>query len=387
MIVSSEFTHVSSLGQGFRVRCRNDEVARGLAVACAYVAYRPVGRHLTKSRVNVLPRRASKPAVRPERDWSTSAPFLLAHFVPLLAVFTGVTKRAVILGIVLYFTRMFFITAGYHRYFAHRSYKLGRVAQFVMALGGLTAVQQGPLWWAAHHRDHHRYTDTDRDPHSPQHGFWWSHMGWIISGRFDDTDYEAIEDFAKFPELRWMNDHYIVGAVGLGLASFLIAGWSGLVVGFFGSTVVLWHATFAVNSFAHLIGRRRYATTDSSRNNVVIALLTLGEGWHNNHHHHPTSARQGFQWWEIDISYQILRILSALRIVKGLRQPTAAARAASRLKDGAPDLGLLRYHLSRASSVMPNVPTNDEIVELLESTANKAAAIARQQRPARKAVS
>jgi stearoyl-CoA desaturase (Delta-9 desaturase) len=212
-------------------------------------------------------------------------------------------------------------------------------------------------------------------------------MGWIISGRFDETDYDAIEDFAKFPELRWMNDHYIVGAIGLGLASFLIAGWSGLVVGFFGSTVVLWHATFSVNSFAHLVGRRRYATTDSSRNNVIIALLTLGEGWHNNHHHHPTSARQGFQWWEIDISYQILRVLSALRIVKGLRQPTAAARSAARLKDGAPDLGLLRYHLSRASSLMPNVPTNDEIVELLETTANKAAAIARQQRPGRKAVS
>ena len=332
----------------------------------------------------MLPRRVHRIVAVPDRrNWSTSAPFLLANLVPLLAVFTGITKQALILGVVLYFSRMFFITAGYHRYFAHRAYRLRRIPQFVMAFGGLTAVQQGPLWWAAHHRDHHRYTDTERDPHSPQQGFWWSHIGWIISGRFDQTDYEAIEDFARFPELRWLNEHDWVGPVTLGIASFLIAGWSGVVVGFFGSTVLLWHATFSVNSFAHLFGSRRYATTDSSRNNPVIALLTLGEGWHNNHHHHPSSARQGFQWWELDISFQVLRALSAVHIVRGLRQPSRAARGASRLADGNADLGLMRYHLSRAASLADNVPTSTELVELLESTANKAGAIVRSHRPPR----
>ena len=327
----------------------------------------------------MLPRR-TRTIPEKTRTLRSSAPFLVANVIPLLAFFTGVPQKALVLGSVLYVSRMFFITAGYHRYFAHRSYKLRRFPQFVMALGGVTAVQQGPLWWAAHHRDHHRYTDSERDPHSPQQGFWWSHIGWIISGRFDATDYEAIEDFARFPELRWLNEHDWIGPIGLGLASFLIAGWSGLVVGFFGSTVLLWHATFSVNSFAHLLGRRRYATTDSSRNNWVIALLTLGEGWHNNHHHYPKSARQGFRWWEVDISFQVLRVLSLFHIVHDLRQPPVAVRTSSRLADGHPDLGLVRYHLSRAASLVDSVPTSTELLELLESTATKAGAIVRNNR-------
>lgn len=333
----------------------------------------------------MLPRRVGPltPTVRIPRPWKASAPFLLANLVPLLAVFTGVTRKALILGAVLYVTRMFFITAGYHRYFAHRAYQMRRVPQFLMAFGGLTAVQQGPLWWASHHRDHHRYTDTERDPHSPQQGFWWSHIGWIISGRFDETDHEAIADFSRFPELRWLNSHNWVGPVSLGTVSFLIAGWSGLVVGFFGSTVLLWHATFSVNSFAHLFGRRRYATTDSSRNNWLIAVLTLGEGWHNNHHHYPRSARQGFRWWELDISFHVLRLLQVLRIVRNLNQPPAAAKATSRLADGAPDLGMMRYHLSRAASIAGAVPTGAELLELIESTANRAGAIVRSRRPSR----
>jgi stearoyl-CoA desaturase (Delta-9 desaturase) len=333
----------------------------------------------------LLPRRG-KIETTTTRSWSSSAPFYVANAAPLLAFFTGVTRSALILGAVLYVTRMFFITAGYHRYFAHRSYRLRRIPQFIMALGGLTAVQQGPLWWAAHHRDHHRYTDTERDPHSPLQGFWWSHVGWIVSGRFDKTDYDAIEDFSRFPELRWLNEHDWVGPVGLGLASFLIAGWSGLIVGFFGSTVLLWHATFAVNSFSHLLGRRRYATTDSSRNNWIIALLTLGEGWHNNHHHYPRSARQGFRFWELDISFQILRVLSALHIVRGLSEPSASARNAARLKDGNADIGLLRHHLSRAASLVDAVPTGKELVQLLESTATSATAIVRNSRPTRQRI-
>jgi stearoyl-CoA desaturase (delta-9 desaturase) len=265
--------------------------------------------------------RASAPAPRDDEriNWRTSIPFIALHFVPLLAIFTGITKTAVILFFVTYFARIFFITAGYHRYFSHRAYRMGRLAQFVMAFGGLTAAQKGPLWWAAHHRAHHRYSDTDRDIHSPKRGFVWSHVGWILSDRYNATEVEEIKDFSKYPELRWLNKHDWIGPWSLGVACFLIGGWSGLVIGFFTSTVVLWHSTFLVNSLAHVMGRRPYETEDTSKNSVIIALLTGGEGWHNNHHRYPSSARQGFRWWQIDTSYYMLRVLSWCGVVKDLR--------------------------------------------------------------------
>ncbi|HEX2382736.1 MAG TPA: acyl-CoA desaturase [Acidimicrobiales bacterium] len=264
-------------------------------------------------------------------SWRTSAPFILCHFLPLFGLFTGFALVDLVLVVVLFEVRMFFITAGYHRYFAHKSFQMNRAMQFVFAFGGLTAAQKGPLWWAAHHRTHHRYTDTDRDPHTPLRGFWWSHIGWILSGEYGATNYEVIEDFARYPELRFLNRHDWIGPWSLAVASFLIGGWSGLFVGFFGSTVLLWHATFTVNSFAHVFGRRRYETDDLSRNSLGVALLTGGEGWHNNHHHYPKSARQGFYWWEIDVTYGVLRLLAWLGLVHDLRQPTAAALDARRV--------------------------------------------------------
>jgi stearoyl-CoA desaturase (delta-9 desaturase) len=273
----------------------------------------------------------------PKTSWRSSAPFLAFHLLPLLALFTGVSRRAVILCVGLYVVRMFFVTAGYHRYFAHRTYRMGRAAQLVFAFGGLTAAQKGPLWWASHHRDHHRYADTPRDPHSPQQGLWWSHIGWILSGRFGATDFDAIDDFARYPELRWLDRHDWVGPWALGFFSWLVAGWSGLVIGFFLSTILLWHATFMVNSVAHLVGRRRYRTADTSRNFLPLALITGGEGWHNNHHHYPMSTRQGFFWWELDMTYLTLRVLAWLGIVDGLRQPPAKALAARRLRAAGTD--------------------------------------------------
>jgi stearoyl-CoA desaturase (delta-9 desaturase) len=194
----------------------------------------------------------------------------------------------------------------------------------VLAVVASTAAQKGPLWWAANHRLHHRYTDTTGDPHSPRRGLWWSHVGWIVSPEFSDTRYEVIPDLVQFPELRWLNNHDWVGPWALGAASYLIAGWSGLVVAFFASTVLLWHATFAINSLAHLVGGRRYDTADTSRNSWALALITFGEGWHNNHHPCPTSARQGFQWWEIDITYLLLRGLRRIGLVHHLHQPNPA---------------------------------------------------------------
>jgi stearoyl-CoA desaturase (delta-9 desaturase) len=282
----------------------------------------------------------------------TSLPFIFIHLVPLAAVFTGVSLRAVLLGVGLFYLRMFFITAGYHRYFSHRSYKMGRAAQFVMAFGGGTAAQKGALWWAAHHRDHHKYSDTDADIHSPQKGFWWSHVGWILCDKYAATDYDRIRDFAKYPELRWLNKWDFVPPWALAVTCFLVAGWSGLVIGFVASTVALWHATFTINSLAHVIGRRRYATTDTSRNTALLVPITMGEGWHNNHHYFQASARQGFFWWEIDPSYAVLKVLSWMRIVRDLKVPPKSILAANRIDNGSFDIGMFRSHWRKASGAV-----------------------------------
>ena len=267
-----------------------------------------------------LGERAPEERRAPERfNWITSIPFLLVHLSPLLIFWTGVTRTAAVLFVFTYFGRMFFITAGYHRYFSHRSYRLNRFWQFVFAFAGLTCAQKGPLWWAGHHRNHHKFSDTRRDIHSPRDGFWWSHVGWILCDKYGETPTSEIKDFAKFGELRWLDTHNWVGPWALGVFCYLVGGWSGLVVGFFCSTVLLWHSTFLVNSLAHVFGRRRYDTDDTSRNSLLIAIATGGEGWHNNHHRYQSSARQGFRWWQLDTTYYGLWVLARLRIVRDLR--------------------------------------------------------------------
>jgi stearoyl-CoA desaturase (delta-9 desaturase) len=285
-------------------------------------------------------------------NWPASIPMFAIHGLCLLAIVTGVTWRSLVLCAVLYFGRMWFITAGYHRYFSHRSYKTNRAFQLILAFGGGTASQKGALWWASHHRDHHRFSDTERDVHSPLKGFWWSHMGWILCDKYAGTDYDRIKDFSKYPELRWLNKWDFVPVWGLAVVCYLVAGWSGLVIGFFASTVVLWHATFTINSLAHVIGRRRYATTDTSRNAAVLVPLTMGEGWHNNHHYYQASARQGFFWWEIDPSYALLKVLSWLRIVHDLKVPPQAILTANRIDQGSFDIGMFRSHWRKASGAV-----------------------------------
>jgi stearoyl-CoA desaturase (delta-9 desaturase) len=254
-------------------------------------------------------------------SWKT-LPFGLMHLACLAVFLVGVSLDAVILCVALYAIRMFALTAGYHRYFSHRSYKTSRAVQFAMALVGTMAMQKGPLWWAAHHRRHHKFTDNEGDLHSPaMSGFWWSHIGWVISRKYEYTDWNAIQDFAKYPELRWLNKWHMIPGIVLAVACFFIGGWSWLIWGFFVSTVVLYHGTFSVNSLSHMWGSRRYKTADDSRNNFFIALWTGGEGWHNNHHHYMASVRQGFYWWEIDFSFYVLKMMSWFRLVWDLRAP------------------------------------------------------------------
>ncbi len=248
--------------------------------------------------------------------------FWAIHVACLAALFTGVSARAALLCVALYVVRMFVITGGYHRYFSHRSYKTSRAFQLVLAVVGTMTVQKGPLWWASTHRKHHRYSDTPLDVHSPkQRGFWYSHVGWITGGDHVTTDLTWVKDLARYPELRWIGKYHWVAPVVLAAACGLVAGWSGLIVGFAWSTVIGWHATFTINSLSHVFGRRRYATTDTSRNNWALAVLTMGEGWHNNHHHYQSSANQGFYWWEVDVTYYVLRALAAVGIVWDLRRP------------------------------------------------------------------
>ena len=194
-----------------------------------------------------------------------------------------------------------------------------------MALVGTCSAQKGVLWWAANHRIHHKSSDQPTDIHSPiQMGFWWSHLGWILSDGHLKTRWEQIPDLARFPELRWLNRHHLIPPLLYAWALFLAGGWAALIWGFFVSTVLLWHGTFAINSLAHVFGRKRYLTGDEGRNNFWLALVTLGEGWHNNHHCYMSSAKQGFFWWEIDGSYYVLKIFSALGWVEGLRRPPLA---------------------------------------------------------------
>jgi stearoyl-CoA desaturase (delta-9 desaturase) len=266
-------------------------------------------------------------------DWLRCAPFVAMHLMCLGVIWVGWSPIAVGVAMASYFIRMFAITGLYHRYFSHRAFKTSRAGQFFFALLGACAVQRGPLWWAAHHRHHHRHSDLENDRHSPgRHGFLWSHMGWFMARSNFATNLQAVSDLAKFPELRFL-DRFdaliaILFAVGIFFFGLLVAtvwpesGTSGLqmlIWGFFLSTVLVYHGTYTINSLAHQIGRRRYDTGDTSGNSFLLALLTLGEGWHNNHHHYPGSVRQGFYWWEIDISYYLLVALSWTGLIWDLR--------------------------------------------------------------------
>src|SRR6478735_2299512 len=278
---------------------------------------------------------ALKPEVRRKPISKQEIAFAIIHLLPLGALFTGATAFDWIVCAFLYFFRMFWITGGYHRYFAHKSYKTSRWFQFVIAFMAQTSAQKGALWWAAHHRHHHRYSDTPADPHSMKiYGFWYSHVGWIVGPDFKETDYKTIGDYAKYPELVWLNKHYLVppiilaitvmalgGIVNGGsiLAMFTAAGFSSLFIGFFLSTVILYHGTFSINSIMHKFGKQRYETGEESKNSLWLALITLGEGWHNNHHYYETASRQGFFWWEVDITWYILKMMSWLGLIWDLK--------------------------------------------------------------------
>ena len=277
-------------------------------------------------------------------DWVRCLPFLGLHLACLGVIWVGWSPFAVFFALALYFVRMFAITGFYHRYFSHKTFKTSRAFQFVFALWGNSAVQRGPLWWAAHHRLHHKHSDQEEDVHSPHHNsFWWSHIGWIMSKANFATHLNQVPELAKFPELRFLDrfDSLVplalfAGSFGLGALLDYLApglGTSGLqlLVWTVISTVVLFHGTCTINSLSHMFGWRRFETKDKSRNNPLLALITLGEGWHNNHHHYPATVRQGFKWWEYDVTYYTLRVMSWCGIIWDLKPvPIAVMQGARR---------------------------------------------------------
>lgn len=260
-------------------------------------------------------------------------PFIFIHGGSLLAFYTGASWFAIGFAILMYWARMFFVTAFYHRYFSHRSFKTNRFWQTIFAICGMTCLQRGPLWWAAHHRDHHRFSDTEQDTHSPvTDSFWHAHLAWVTIPNNLRTKHEKIQDFGKFPELVWLNRldwavplalFFGIYALGETLAIYAPQlGTNGLQLiawGFFVSTMVLFHCVFVINSLSHQFGSQRYETGDQSRNNLLFAIITMGEGWHNNHHYYPSSVRQGHRWWEIDATFYILKVMSWLGIIYDLK--------------------------------------------------------------------
>jgi stearoyl-CoA desaturase (delta-9 desaturase) len=233
---------------------------------------------------------------------------------------------------------MFGVTGGYHRYFSHRSYKTSRAFQFVLALLAMSSVQKGVLWWASHHRAHHKYSDGPEDVHSVvQDGFWWSHVGWILSNRYDATELDRVRDLARYPELRVLDRLHLLVSIGFAVLTYALGGLWGLTWGFFVSTSLLWHGTFTINSLTHVFGKARYVTGEQSKNNFWLALITLGEGWHNNHHYYQRAASQGFFWWEIDVTFYVLKVLELFRIVWDVHTPPAHVRDSNRV----PVAGLL----------------------------------------------
>ena len=257
--------------------------------------------------------------------YPSAVPFVLAHLACLAAIWTGVTWESLGMCVLLYWARIFGIGAGYHRYFSHRAYSTSRVFQFLLAALSQSTAQKSVLWWASKHRHHHLHSDTEHDVHSPRHtGFVYSHLGWIFSRKHDKADLVKVADLSRYPELMWLHRYELVPPIALALICFALGGWPGLVIGFFWSTVLVYHATFCINSLAHVRGRQRYLTADDSRNNWLLAVFTMGEGWHNNHHAYQSSVRQGFRAWEIDPTFYVLKALAWFGIVWDLKTPPAS---------------------------------------------------------------
>jgi stearoyl-CoA desaturase (delta-9 desaturase) len=254
--------------------------------------------------------------------------YILLYVGCIGIIWTGVTVEAVMLFAASYGVRILVLSISYHRYYAHRSYRTSRPMQFALALAGATTLEGGPLWWAQTHREHHRKADSPDDLHSPTfQGFLYSHFGWFLNKQHRDTDLAQVPDLAKFAELRWLNRWYLLVAGAYAAVVTALFGLTGFVWGFCLSTVAILQATHFVQTVSHMYGGyRRYPTADNSRNHWWFSILAMGEGFHHNHHYQPSSARLGFYWWEVDVGFQVLRLLQWVGLVRDLKTPSRSIR-------------------------------------------------------------
>ena len=259
--------------------------------------------------------------------WLVQSSALLVFTVPFSA-------GLVALWALSHFLRAIGLTLAFHRYFAHRAFRMHRLTQFVWALIGTAAMQKGPLWWAGHHVDHHRFADRDGDPHSPKvSGIYYAHIGWFLHDSANDTlqaSNPVVRDFGKYPEIAFLDRFFVLPPLALALGLYLAGGYSWLVWGFCVPTVTLAHATFAINTVNHLFGTRRFDTIDESRNNAFTAFFAVGEGWHNNHHRYQRAARNGFYWWEFDPTWYVIRAMQALGLAWDVQTVPARIYAEAR---------------------------------------------------------
>jgi stearoyl-CoA desaturase (Delta-9 desaturase) len=255
---------------------------------------------------------------KPKSSPVTLTLFILISLTPLLAFTVPFSWELVGVAVLTYAIRMFGITGVYHRYFSHNAYKTSRVFQFILGWIGAIAMQKGPLWWAAHHRNHHKFSDTDKDLHSPKDGFWYSHMLWFLRDDHNEYDAKMIKDYTKYPEIVWLDKYHWLPPLSFAIVLGLIS-WPVLVWGYGVANFISGHATWTINSMAHVFGSQRFKTGDTSRNNFWLAIITFGEGWHNNHHYYRHSANQGFYWWEIDLTFYVLKLFSYVGLVWDLK--------------------------------------------------------------------
>ena len=259
--------------------------------------------------------------------WAIQAGALLVFAVPFRWAYIALWAAS-------HFIRAIGLTLAFHRYFAHRSFQMNRIARFVWAFIGTAAMQKGPLWWAGHHINHHRYADRDGDPHSPAiSGFYYAHIGWFLhDSKYDrlESGNPVVRDFSKEPEIAWLERFYWAPPLSLAVALFLVGGVPLVLWGFALPTMTLAHATFAINTVNHLWGARRFDTRDDSRNNPVTAFFAAGEGWHNNHHRYQRAARNGFYWWEFDVTWYVIRTMAAVGLAWNVQPVPARIYAEAR---------------------------------------------------------
>ncbi len=258
-------------------------------------------------------------------NWITIGFFAAFHAIALLApVFFSWSA----LGVALLLHWLFGgigICLGYHRLLSHRSFRVPKALEYLIALLGALAIEGGPIFWVGGHRQHHAFTeDVDKDPYSAKRGFWWSHWLWIMYPQEEAFNHQRYgkfaPDLARQPFYRWLDRYFVWLQVPLAIALYLWGGWSFVIYGIFVRAVLLWHSTWLVNSATHRWGYRTFDAKDNARNLWWVSLVTYGEGWHNNHHTYPRAAQTGWRWWEVDVTWHTIRLLERIGLASHVKR-------------------------------------------------------------------